>query len=257
MEKDETKTTAAEQPENTQSVETVETPDTQSTSGEDLERPDTQSTSGEDLERPDPPRDGEGCEAVTVIVAETSADHPEYAKIVARSVKANLVGADALVLIMAFSPEMTLAQALLRVLNEAMSTERIVLMTDHMVLLNPTTLCELGCRRGVLTSKGVTVGECQTPKLMYRSVLLKMLPEFIETYASFDVFLEYDEYARPNVMPVIMRPWNQDNWVMLVASDNPKPELLSQWAATQRFMSIIRPEWPRSVVRLLQERFPE
>lgn len=244
MEKDETKTTAAEQPENAQSVETVETPDTQSTSGEDLERPDT-------------PRDGEGCEAVTVIIAETSADHPEYAKIVARSVKANLVGTDALVVILAFNPELTLAQELLRMLNEAVGSERIVLMTDHMVLLNPVTLCELGCRRGVLTPDGVTLGECQTPKLMYRSVLLKMLPAFIETYANFDVFLEYDEYAHPKVMPVIMRQWNQDNWLMPVASDNPKPEVLGQWAKTQRFMSIIRTEWPRSVVRFLEERYPE
>lgn len=249
MKEDESKTTkshaaAAGQSENTQSMETVETPDTNADGGASVERPD------------DPPRDGEGCEGVVVIVAETHHNHPEYAKTVALSVKQNLTGVDALVVIMGYHPEMTLAQSLLRMIDE-LETERIILMTDDMVILSPVTIYELGCRRGELTKDGVTVGECRTPKLMHRSVLLKMLPEFIKTYAYFDPILEYDEYARPQVPPVIMRPWNQDNWLLPVITNNPPLEVLKKWAKTQRFMFISRPEWPATVVKFLSERFPE
>lgn len=252
MKEDESKTTkepaaAAGQPESTQSVETAEAPDTQPETGGEVERP-------EDVN--DAPRDGEGCEAVVVIVAETHHDHPEYARTVARSVKQNLTGVDALVVIMGYDPAMTLAQSLLRMIGE-LETERIILITDDMVILNPVTICEVGCRRGELTEKGVTVGDCRTPKLMHRSVLLKMLPEMIAAYAAFDPILEYDEYARPQVAPVIMRPWSKDNWLLPVVSEHPPLEVLQKWAKTQRFMFISRPKWPSSVVKFLEDRFPE
>lgn len=204
-----------------------------------------------------PPSDGEGCQGVTVIVAETTPGHPEYARLAARTVKVNLVGVDAVVAIMAYEPPTTLAEALLRTLNEEVATERIVLMTDHMALLQPTSLAELGCRRGELTERGVTVGECLTPKLMYRSVLLRMLPEMIGTYAAFDPLLEYDEYARPQVMPVIMHPWRHDNWLLPVGSASPDPAALAQWGRTQRFLIVKREEWPGAVVEFIEKRFPE
>ena len=221
----------------------------------DAETPDATADAGTTLAGP--PADGEGCQGVTVIVAETTPGHPEYAQLAARSVKANLVGVDALVEIMGYDPQQTLAGTLLQMFTEKMTTERIVLMTDHMVLLNPTSLFELGCRRGWLTPKGITVGENSTPKLMYRSVLLKMLPEMMKTYAAFDVLLEYDNYARPQVMPVIMRQWNQDNWLLPVASERPNPDSLKQWAGTQRFLVIQRVDWPQSVVEFIENRFPE
>ena len=245
MNENENKTDAAvEQPENTQSVAAAQAPDTQPDAGTDVERP------------ADAPRDGEGCESVTVIVAETLPNHPGYAKLAARSVKANLVGVDAIVAIMGYDKQMPMAEALLRMLEEV-GTERIILMTDDMFILNPVTIYELGCRRGELNEKGVLLGECRTPKLMHKSVLLKMLPEFIKTYAAFNVLLEYGEYATPQVMPVIMRPWNQDNWLLPIVSEKPNPEALQQWAKTQRFMYVERQEFPNTVLRFLEERFPE
>lgn len=226
-----------------------------------IETPDTAATApvgSPDGTAPDvagPPADGEGCEGVTVIVAATQDRHPEYADITARSVKQNLMGVDARVVVMRYNREMTLGQQLLLMLDYV-GTERIVLMTDEMVLLNPTTLYELGCRRGELTEKGVTVGECRTPKLMHKSVLLKMLPEMIATYALFNPLLEYDEYARPQVMPVVMRQWNLDNWLLPVVSASPSMDAIRQWAKTQRFMFNCRSEWPRQVVKFLEERFP-
>lgn len=245
MKEDESKTSkaAAEQPESTQSMETAEAPDTQSETGGKVERP-------EDVS----PRDGEGCEAVTVVII---AHDEKYGVLMARSLKQNLIGVDADIhLVTNENLKDTDAKTLLEHLPHV-KTERIILMTDGMVILNPVTICEVGCRRGELTDKGVTVGECRTPKLMHRSMLLKMLPEMIDSYAAFDPILEYDEYARPQVAPVIMRPWNKDNWLLPVITENPPLEVLQQWAKTQRFMFISRPEWPSSVVKFLEERFPE
>lgn len=239
----------------TVTVAAVETPDAPADTGTEVARPSVGQSVPDGSPVDTPPADGEGCESVTVIVAETQARHPKRALLAARSVRQNLIGADALVLIMGYNEQMSMAQSLLRML-EVVGTERVVLMTDEMVLLNPTTLYELGCRRGELTEKGVTVGECRTPKLMHKSVLLKMLPEMIATYALFNPLLEYDEYARPQVMPVIMRPWNQDNWLLPIVTDNPPVEALHKWAKTQRFLFVSRPEWPRSVVKFLEERFP-
>ena len=243
MKEDESKNTPTateEQPENAQSVATVAAPD------------DTTPSGGE-VERPDDPRDGEGCEAVTVVIVETSEPH---ALIAARSVKQNLVGADVLVARLAVDPQMTLIEALLRFVTEVTSSERIILMTDSMLLLNPTTIHEIGCRRGVLTDKGVALGEERTPKLMYRSVLLRLLPYLKDNYPHASIFLEYDQFARPEVMPLLMRPWNQDNWLLPVVSKNPPLEALQKWAKTQRFAWIAPQSWTDTVVKFLEERFP-
>lgn len=247
MKENENKTTqaaaaAAEQPENTLSVETAETPDTTAGTGDAVERP------------ADAPRDGKGCEAVTVVIIARDAKHGE---LMARSVKANLIGADADIhLVTDEHLKDTDAETLLAHLPHV-ETERLILMTEGMVILNPVTICEIGCRRGELTEKGVTIGENHTPKLMHKSVLEKMLPEMIATYAHFDVLLEYDEYARPQVTPVIMRPWSQDNWLLPVVSKNPPLEALEKWAKTQRFAWIAPQSWTDTVVKFLEERFGE
>lgn len=253
MKKNESKTTqaaaaAAEQPENTQSVEAAKTPDAQSETGGDMERPDDD-TSAESEQ----PRDGKGCEAVTVVIIAHDEKHGE---LIARSVMANLRGADADVhLVSGEHLKETDAETLLAHLPHV-ETERLIVMTDGMVILNPVTIYEIGCRRGNLTEKGVTVGENRTPKLMHKSVLEKMLPEMIATYANFDVALEYDEYARSQVAPVIMRPWDQDSWLLPVISKNPPLEALQKWAKTQRFAWIAPHSWTDTVVKFLEERFP-
>ena len=230
------------------SMEVIETPDTAATAP-------VGSPDGTAPDVAGPPADGEGCEGVTVIVAATQDRHPEYADITVRSVKQNLMGVDALVVVMRYNREMTLGQQLLRMLDYV-GTERIVLMTDEMVLLNPTTLYELGCRRCERIDKGVTVGDCRTPKLMHKSVLREMLPKKIEEFAGFNPLLEYDALASPGIMPVVMRQWNLDNWLLPVVSASPSMDAIRQWAKTQRFMFNCRSEWPRQVVKFLEERFP-
>ena len=250
MKEDESKNAqaAAEQPENAQSVETVDTPDTQSETGSKVERPD-----GDTGAESEQPRDGKGCEAVTVVIIARDGKHGE---LIARSVTANLRGVDADIhLVTDEHLKETDAKTLLAHLPHV-DTERLIVMTDGMVILNPVTIYEIGCRRGELTGKGVAVGENRTPKLMHKSVLEKMLPEMIANYANFDPLLEYDEYARPQVAPVIMRSWDQDNWLLPVISKNPPLEALEKWAKTQRFAWIAPHSWTDTVVGFLEGRFP-
>lgn len=207
-----------------------------------------------DVEGSDAPRDGEGRESVTVVII---AYDDKHGYLMARSAKNNLIGVDADIHVVTDEHlKDTDAKTLLEHLPYV-KTERIILMTDGMMFLNPVTLYEIGCRRGTLTAKGVTLGECHTPKLMHKSVLEKMLPEMIATYAHFDVAMEYDEYARPQVAPVIMRPWDQDNWLLPVVSKNPPLEALEKWSKTQRFAWISPQSWTDTVVKFLEDRFPE
>lgn len=246
MKEDESKTTeaaaaAAEQSEETQSVETADTTDAATGSGADVEGP------------AGAPRDGKGCEGVTVIIIARDARHGE---LMARSVAHNLIGADADIhMVSGEHLKESDAETLLEHLPHVM-TERIILMTEGMVILNPVTIYEIGCRRGELTEKGVTAGEGRTPKLMHKSVLQQMLPEMLKTYAGFDVALEYDGYARPQVAPVIMRHWDKDNWLLPVISENPPLEALEKWGGTQRFAWISPRSWTETVMEFLEKRFP-
>lgn len=196
------------------------------------------------------PHDGEGCEAVTILIAATHVGRPEYARTAACSVRQNLVGADALVLIMAHDPETTMVAALRRQLD-AVPTERIILMTDNMLILNPTTIYELGCRRAI-----VAIDKVPTPMLMHKSALAPLLDYMLAELPYADVMLEYDRRVRSAILPVLTRPWNADNWLLPVVSDSPAPDVLRKWAATQRFLFINRPTWPPTVKQFLDENFP-
>lgn len=199
-----------------------------------------------------PPADGEGCEAVTVVIL---ASDPAHAELAARSVRHNLIGVDGDIHIVPCAGTKTDIETLMEHLPDV-QTERIVLMYDNMVILQPTTIYELGCRRGRLTPKGVELGETHTPHLMHKSVLCRMLPYLKEMFPHANIMLEYDNYARPAVSPVIMREWNRDNWLLPVVSAAPSPGVIRQWARTQRFMLIETSPWPQSVLEFLNQRFP-
>ena len=215
-----------------------------------IDTPDATSDAGTSLDGP--PSDGEGCESVTVIIIATDDSHGDLA---ARSVRENLYEVDGEIKIVYNDKNESTIEMLTKCLPDV-KTERIVLMYDNMIILNPVTIYEIGCRRGLLTPNGVELGEMRTPHLMRKSVLCKLLPYLKEQYPYADIMLEYDNYARPGVAPVIMREWNRDNWLLPVVSASPAPDILRQWAITQRFMFIETNPWPQSVLEFLNERFP-
>lgn len=237
----------AEQPENTQQVAAVETPETKPEAGADVEGP------------AGAPSDGEGCEGVTVVVIETNPKAAIHAKIVARSVKQNLNGVDALVVILSLEQGMTVPEVLGRFVNEcAGSQDRLILMTDGMVILNPVTLGDIA------VVKAKKVGEALNyntglPVLMHLSALKALLTEAKE--AGLDHIDVVDVYFRGTLpeyfKPVILGEWHSDLWLLPVISKNPSIGAIEKYAQWKKFMHVGPDSWSGGLMKFLEKRFPE
>ena len=240
--KNESKKTEApqEQPESTQPVESAAAVDTTAEAGADVDRPE------------DTPADGKGFEGVTVVIIETNEQH---ALIAAESVKKNLKGVDCLVVRLALG-ELTLPQALLRFINEASSAERLVLMFDYMLLLNPVTLADIAVIKG--KHKGEAVGyEQRMPVMLHRSVLQDFLPEMMAEYPHGNLVSLYFEAVHGDIRPIDPGEWNKSCWLLPVISENPPVDVVKKWAETQKFLYVSQQSWSDDLVKFLEERFTE
>ena len=123
-------TAAKKQPTKVEPVENVKAPDTQT---------------GNDSEEFNIPTDGEGCEAVTVVII---SEDEERAAVAARSVKKNLKGVDAEILVIGIDDQRNTMPATLLEQLTKINTERIVLMTSSMIILNPVILGDIACIKG-------------------------------------------------------------------------------------------------------------
>lgn len=198
-----------------------------------------------DVEETSAPRDGEGRESVTVVVI---AYDDKHGYLMARSAKNNLIGVDADIhLVTDVNLKDTEVETLLAHLPYV-KTERIILMTDGMMILNPVTICEVGIRKSLQT---------HLPMLMHKSVLEPLLTEMRENMPHADVMDTYSRCVNTEVAPLKMERWDQDNWLLPVVSKNPPLEALEKWSKTQRFAWISPQSWTDTVVKFLEDRFPE
>lgn len=246
MNKNESKKSAkTEQTENAQHVETVKEPDAQSPSGISLEGP------GND----DTPVDGEGCEVVTVIIVSHS---DEQAGLMALSVKKNLIGVDADIhAVTGSNLEDTLAETLAGHLPHC-QTERIVLMTDGMVILNPVTLSDVGMVKAVKVAGAISF-DTRTPVLMHKSALDALLKEAIADQKPYiDVVDTYFRGTLPEIYrPVLLGDWKTDPWLLPIISENPSVERIKVFAEWKKFAIINPQSWSDELVEFLKERFTE
>lgn len=225
-------------------TEPVETP----------EAPDTQSETRTDVERPtDAPSDGEGCEGVTVIIV---AGNNAHGALMAYSVQKNLTGVDADIHLVT---EENLRDTLVETLAEHMphvKTERIILMTDGMVILNPVTLGDIAC------VKAKKVGEVldfstNIPVLMHKSALNTLLSEAAESGLDhIDVIDSYFKGTLPEgFSPVILGEWKSDPWLLPAVTRNPSIEAVGKYAKWKKFMHISPDSWSDDLVKYLKDRF--
>ena len=229
-----------EQPESTQPVESAAAVDTTAEAGADVDRPE------------DTPADGKGFEGVTVVIIETNEQH---ALIAAESVKKNLKGVDCLVVRLALG-ELTLPQALLRFINEASSAERLVLMTDQMLLLNPVTLADIAVIKGKHKGEAVDY-EQRMPVMLHRSVLQDFLPEMMAEYPHGNLVSLYFEAVHGDIRPIDPLEWNKSCWLLPIISKNPPIDVVAKWAETQKFLYVSQQSWSDDLVKFLDERFGE
>ena len=223
----------------TESVETPETPDTQSETRTEVERP------------ADTPTDGEGCEGVTVIIAAIA-----YGALMAQSVKKNLTGVDADIHLVT---EENLRDTLVETLTEHMphvKTERIILMTDGMMILNPVTLGDIACVKAKKVG-GVLNFSTNTPVLMHKSALSALLSEAAES--GLDHIDVIDSYFKGTLhegfSPVILGEWKSDPWLLPAVTKNPSIEAVGKYAKWKKFMHISPDSWSDDLVKYLEDRF--
>ena len=233
----------AEQPENTQQVAAVETPETKPEAGADVEGP------------ADAPSDGEGCESVTVVIV---AKNEDYGVLMGHSANKNLIGVDADIHLVTGEH---LRNTLIETLAEHMphiKTERIILMTDGMVILNPVTLGDIA------VVKAKKVGEALNyntglPVLMHLSALKALLTEAKET--GLDHIDVVDAYFRGTLpedfKPVILGEWHSDLWLLPVISKNPSIGAIEKYAQWKKFMHVGPDSWSGGLMKFLEKRFPE
>ena len=242
MEEDESKNAAAaaEQSQGAQPVESIKTPDTPS--GAPVEGPGDQK-----------PADGEGCEAVTVVIICLD---PDKGALAARSVRKNLVGVDADIHVVS---EENLRDTLPATLLEHLphcQTERIVLMTDGMLLLNPVTLSDIGVvkcvQRGSIRDYDVRV-----PIMLHKSALEPLLQQLVSEKPYANVANEYFLAVMPEVRPIDITLWLESPWLLPLVSVSPDIAVVGKWAETQKFLFVSDKSWSADVVKFLEERFPE
>lgn len=230
VKKNENKTTAAKQPETSESVAAAQAPD-------------TNTETRTDVERPDAPRDGEGCESVTVVIIARDGKH---AQLMARSAKKNLIGVDGDILILTGDDvKDTDVDTLLTVLPQ-IKTERVVLMNEGMIILNPVTIYEIGTRKLPAT---------KMPVLMHKSVLEPLLKEMKEDLPYADIAETYSRVT-DEVTPIFIGDWRYDPWLLPLISKDLSAETIKQYA-DKKFMHIGPDSWSEGVVKFLNDRFPE
>ena len=238
-------TTTEQQSESTQSVAAPEALDTASGSA-----------SGENVEQPaGAPSDGEGCESVTVVII---ARDEKHGKLMARSVKKNLIGVDAdIQLVNGDNLCDTDIETLLNHMPH-IRTERLILMTEGMVILNPVMLGD------VSVVKAVKAGQyfdffTQTPVLMHKSALQGLIDALVKAdRLHSDVVNDYFPGILPtNFTPVLIGDWTKDPWLLPVISKDPNIAIVKKYAEWKKFMHVGPGSWSEGMVKFLEERFPE
>ena len=240
--KNESKKTEApqEQPESTQPVESAAAVDATAEAGADVDRPE------------DAPTDGAGFEGVTVVIIAANEAHGALA---ARSVKQNLKGVDCQIECLPQGVN-TLAETLQLFIDHRSSAERIVLMTDKMLLLNPVTLADIAVIKGKRYGERIDY-DLRMPIMLHRSVLQVFLPEMIAEYPHGNLVSLYFEAVYGDIRPIDPLEWNKSCWLLPVISKNPPIDVVKKWAETQKFLFVSKQSWSDDLVKFLDERFGE
>lgn len=236
------KTASEQQSENTKSVAAAEAPDTQSETGTDM--------AGQDV-----PRDGKGCESVTVVIIACDEKHLD---LMVRSVKENLKGVAAEIHgvtgdHLKDTPVETLAEHM-----QHIRTERIILMTEGMIILNPVMLGDISVVKAVKDGQYLDF-LTKTPVLMHKSALQDLIDALVkDDRLHSDVVNDYFPGILPtNFMPILISDWTKDPWLLPVISKDPNIAIVMKYAEWKKFMHIGPDSWSDGMVRFLEERFPE
>lgn len=195
------------------------------------------------------PTDSKGCEAVTVIVIESE----DFAgDIAVRSVKQNLKGVDADIQVVKGDLDVETLKSSL----DFVQTERIILMTANMIILNPVLLSDIALVKAKKMGNTITANTGM-PVMVHKSALDALLKEAEEAnQPHIDILDTYFPGTVPTgFTPFILGDWNKDPFVLPVVSKNPSIEAISKFAEWKKFMHIGPDSWSEDLKAYLENRF--
>lgn len=197
------------------------------------------------------PTDSKGCEAVTVIVIE-SENFAVGAAIAVRSVKQNLKGVDADIQVVKGDLDVETLKSSL----DFVQTERIILMTANMIILNPVLLSDIALVKAKKMGNTITANTGM-PVMVHKSALDALLKEAEEAnQPHIDILDTYFPGTVPTgFTPFILGDWNKDPFVLPVVSKNPSIEAISKFAEWKKFMHIGPDSWSEDLKAYLENRF--
>jgi len=195
------------------------------------------------------PTDSKGCEAVTVIVIESE----DFAgDIAVRSVKQNLKGVDADIQVVKGDLDVETLKSSL----DFVQTERIIIMTANMIILNPVLLSDIALVKAKKMGNTITANTGM-PVMVHKSALEVLLKEAEEAnQPHIDILDTYFPNTVPTgFTPFILGDWNKDPFVLPVVSKNPSIEAISKFAEWKKFMHIGPDSWSEDLKAYLENRF--
>lgn len=197
------------------------------------------------------PADSKGCEAVTVIVIE-SENFAVGAAIAVRSVRQNLKGVDADIQVVKGDLNVETLKSSLGFVQ----TERIILMTANMIILNPVLLSDIALVKAKKIGSTITANTGM-PVMVHKSALEVLLKEAEEAnQPHIDILDTYFPGTVPTgFTPFILGDWNKDPFVLPVVSKNPSIEAISKFAEWKKFMHIGSDSWSEGLKAYLENRF--
>lgn len=197
------------------------------------------------------PADSKGCEAVTVIVIE-SENFAVGAAIAVRSVRQNLKGVDADIQVVKGDLNVETLKSSLGFVQ----TERIILMTANMIILNPVLLSDIALVKAKKIGSTITANTGM-PVMVHKSALEVLLKEAEEAnQPHIDILDTYFPGTVPTgFTPFILGDWSKDPFVLPVVSKNPSIEAIGKFVEWKKFMHIGPDSWSEDLKAYLENRF--
>lgn len=199
------------------------------------------------------PSDAPGLESVTVLII---GQHEPIARLSMQSVAKNLTGVDADICLVRETDGHIVD--LLQEVLETVSTERVVLMSEQQMILNPVTLADIACVKSIRNRRPYY--NVPTPVMVYKSLLLQMLSEVNKDDDESKVLgcLEHIYFQRTmpeGFRPIVIGDWRTDPWHLPVISENPKIDVLDKYCQWKKFGSFAYKSLGSAVMQYLKKRF--
>jgi hypothetical protein len=135
---------------------------------------------------------------------------------------------------------------------EGIKTERVILMDDHTMLLNPVSMADIAILKAnpdAVSDKVTAIlrneyglerienYDTRTPLYAFRSQLKTLLTFAIDRLKDVDIPTLYNNFMFKDLKPLLLN-WRRDDWLLPVISAKPQKEVVMQYAKNKKFMYV-------------------